>query len=179
MSIIGVAAASKIFTPSTYIEGDQFARNEAIRNGGGMYLDWDSLYIQNGVFTYNKAKNGGGIYFVFLGKNIKLYKKIDSLDSTYNEDQGKLTGTSFTHNHATNAGGAMKLFFSYSELNDDPASPTYFLKNTDSKNTTGISEGKPAYYMFSFYNVLVEKTFTELDNLTEWVNNETRTVILL
>jgi len=73
----------------------------------------------------------------------------------------------------------MKLFFSYSELNDDPTSPTYFLNNTDIKNTTGVSEGKPAYYMFSFYNVLVEKTFTELDDLTEWVYNATRTVIFL
>jgi len=74
--IIGVEAASKPYTPSMYMEGDQFIRNEAIRNGGGMYLDWDSLYIQNGVFTYNKANNGGGIYFVFLGKNIKLHKKL-------------------------------------------------------------------------------------------------------
>jgi len=57
------------YIPSLNIEGDQFIRNTAIRNGGGIYLDWASLYIRNGVFTYNQANNGGGIYFVFLGKN--------------------------------------------------------------------------------------------------------------
>ena len=73
----------------------------------------------------------------------------------------------------------MKLFFSYSELNDDLITPTYFLDNTDIKNSTGVSEGKPAYFMFSFYKVLVEKTFNELDDLTQWVHNASRTVIFL
>jgi len=71
----------------------------------------------------------------------------------------------------------MKLFFEYSELNDDPTSPTYYLNNSDAQNKTGISQGKPSYYIFSFYTVLVEKTFTELDDLTQWVNNASRTVI--
>jgi len=74
----------------------------------------------------------------------------------------------------------MKLFFDYSELNDDLTNPIYLLENTElKKNTTGISGGKPAYFMFSFYKVLVEKTFNELDDLSEWINNASRTVIFL
>ena len=72
----------------------------------------------------------------------------------------------------------MKLFFNMTQLNDDSFSPTYYYNNTDALNKTGVSQGMPSYYIFSFYAVLVEKTFTELDDLSQWVTNATRTVFL-
>jgi len=51
----------------------------------------------------------------------------------------------------------MKLFFQYSKLNDDPITPTYFLNNTDSQNTTtGVSEENGCSLVFPiFYNSIV------------------------
>ncbi len=93
----------------------------------------------------------------------------------FNKDHGRISGTSFIGNRASNVGGAMKLFNLYSDLN--PEEGMIFEDNEDFKKQSPYSEGKPSYYIFSFYRVIVVKTFTELDNLEKWTQNSTRTVL--
>lgn len=72
-------------------------------------------------------------------------------------------------------GGALKLFFDYSQLNEDQSKPSIFSNNVDFENAS-ISTRIPAYYIFSFYEVIIETTFVGNENLTEWVENRDKTV---
>jgi len=47
-------------------EDDVFQDNEALGNGGALYLDWESLGAKNSQFLSNSAVNGGAIYFIHL-----------------------------------------------------------------------------------------------------------------
>lgn len=63
---------SKVFVPSMQIIGDQYINNTAIKNGGAMFLDWESLSIERTDFIECKAQNGGALYFINVGKKTFL-----------------------------------------------------------------------------------------------------------
>lgn len=151
-----------MYLPSISTTDDLYYKNTAIRNGGAFSLDWESMSINKSVFSTGSAENGGAIYYI-------------NLDTAYNDLYGSMIEAKFTHNRASNVGGALKLFFDLESLNDDSSDPAYYYNNTDHVDEA-ISTGQPSYYVFSFYDVLVEKTFSELDDLSEWTNNAKRTV---
>jgi len=45
-----------------------FIGNTALRNGGALFLDQESIRADRTSFISNKAQNGGAIYFINLGK---------------------------------------------------------------------------------------------------------------
>ena len=49
------------------MEGNEFKDNEALRNGGAIFLNWESIILEKTEFTANKAQNGGAIFFLNLG----------------------------------------------------------------------------------------------------------------
>jgi len=59
---------NKMYLPSVIMEGNQFKDNEALRNGGAVYLNWESIILDKTEFITNKAQNGGAIFFLNLGK---------------------------------------------------------------------------------------------------------------
>jgi len=59
---------NKIFVPSVKLEGNQFLDNEALENGGAIFLNWESLVLDNTEFLRNKAGHGGALFFLNLGK---------------------------------------------------------------------------------------------------------------
>ena len=156
--------------------GDRYSSNTAIRNGGSLFLNWESLAANNVHFNQSSAKNGGAIYCANIGKKIYLIIRLSCLDAFYNDVYGITGALYFSNNKASNSGGALKLLFRSSELNEDPTQPFVFVNNNDSKGLS-ISEGRPSYYVFSFYNVNVEKNFDEFDNIQSWVENPQKTVI--
>lgn len=65
--------ASKTVTPSLKLDGDTYTRNTAIRNGGALSVDWESLFINKATFEENKGKNGGALYIVNIGINLLCF----------------------------------------------------------------------------------------------------------
>jgi len=45
-----------------------FNHNTAKRNGGGIFLNWESLWAHENKFISNHAENGGAIYFLNLAE---------------------------------------------------------------------------------------------------------------
>lgn len=81
----------------------------------------------------------------------------------------------FSGNRASRLGGALKLLFDYSEMKEDSSYPTIFSGNRDFEGLD-ISTRNPAYYIFSFYDVIIETTFEGNENLTEWTQDSAKTV---
>ncbi len=48
---------------------DEYLGNTAVRNGGALYFDLESLVLEDSSFELNKAQNGAGIYFLGIGKD--------------------------------------------------------------------------------------------------------------
>ena len=168
---------AKAFYPSVTIFKDQYSNNTAVRNGGSIFLNWESLAATGVYFTHCSAKNGGAIYYANIGNQIFQFKLLNpQIDNYYNKDYGFTRGLIFTNNQASNSGGALKLLFRLSRLNIDITESSRYTNNNDSKGLT-ISAGRPSYYLFSFYNVTVEKNFNEFDNLQLWVEDKKSTVI--
>lgn len=92
--------------------------------------------------------------------------------------RGTMSEVSFIRNTATNSGGAIKCYFPYSEFNESLTYPSTFTDSFDIKNQS-VSSGIPSYFVFSFYDVLVEKEFNEFDDLEDWTKNASRTVYLI
>jgi len=86
----------------------------------------------------------------------------------------------FIRNTASNSGGAIKVLFDYSDLSGENSSlvllPNFFDQNIDAHGQE-ISDGKPEYYKFSFYNILLELTQTNID-FSEIISNSSITVFL-
>ena len=59
---------NKIYLPSIIMEGNEFKDNEAVRNGGAVFLNWESIILDKTEFITNKAQHGGAIFFLNLGK---------------------------------------------------------------------------------------------------------------
>jgi len=49
------------------MERNQFLDNQASRYGGAVYLNWESLILNNTGFFRNKAQFGGALCFLNLG----------------------------------------------------------------------------------------------------------------
>jgi len=64
---ISIESDEKLFGVSLSTGGDQFLRNTAMKDGGAMYLNWESIYFSSSEFISNQATNGGAIYFINLG----------------------------------------------------------------------------------------------------------------
>lgn len=95
-----------------------------------------------------------------------------------NEDLMKeFRNNTFKLNNASNSGGAIKLLFDYSLLNESSEEPSTFFNNND-YNGLNICDGKPTYFRFSFYDVLVVKTPQPNEDYSKWVEDPTMTVIL-
>jgi len=141
------SSADKLPGASLSINNTQFIGNEAIKHGGALYIDWESLWISNSEFISNHATNGGALYYINL------------------DQYGGLSNVRFIENSASNIGGAIKLFFKYSELKIDTTS---FERNFDRKQQA-ISEGRPSYYILSFYDMMSLED--SLDNLEDLVKN--------
>lgn len=84
--------------------------------------------------------------------------------------------TEFRNNYASNSGGAIKVLFNASELNISSTFPPVFENNTDLKGISDISEGKPSYYRFSFYDLISDEKETVDVDYTKWITNSTLTV---
>ena len=78
---------------------------------------------------------------------------------------------SFLQNSASNIGGAMKLFFDYSLLKAE----TIILENSFDIKRQAINQGRPAYFLLSFYDII---TSDQLSNLENFVRNSELTVII-
>ena len=46
---------------------DQYLNNTAVRNGGSLFLNWESLAATDVHFSNCSAKNGGAIYYANIG----------------------------------------------------------------------------------------------------------------
>ena len=68
MKFYFLESENKIFLPSCKLEGNQFLNNEALENGGAIFLNWESLVLENTEFSRNRAQNGGAIFFLNSGK---------------------------------------------------------------------------------------------------------------
>ena len=79
----------------------------------------------------------------------------------------------FIDNSASNTGGAMKLFFRYSQLN---AKRIVLENNKDSKGKA-INQGRPSYYFLSFYDIISPTQLSILDSLEDLINDPDMTVI--
>jgi len=134
-----------------------FNHNDAKRNGGGIFLNWESLWAQENKFILNNAENGGAIYFLNLAeKNNKKF--------------GWFSDTRFIQNTVRNTGSALKLSFDYAMINEDENSPTV-LQNSY-LNKKAIVSGKLSYYLLSFFDILIEQTPDEtFTSLKSWVDN--------
>jgi len=89
-----------------------------------------------------------------------------------------LKNNTFISNTATKSGGAIKVLFEYDQLNTVADDTSVFTDNSDSKGLA-IYEGKLAYYLLSFYNILSnnsDETIATDQNLDQWVRNPNFTV---
>lgn len=81
----------------------------------------------------------------------------------------------FDSNTAKYCGGAMKLLFGYSDLNEQ--TPTTFTNNTDLQGRT-VSDMKPSYYRFSFYDIINKNMDLDPSKLEQWIGNSSLVVNL-
>lgn len=77
-------------------------------------------------------------------------------------------------NNTAHVGAAVKTFFDFKE---DSKYPNIMKNNMDSFNQA-MSFQHPSYYLFSFYDVIIDKEISTLDELSEWASNSSRTVII-
>lgn len=78
-----------------------------------------------------------------------------------------MKNNTFYSNTAQISGGAIKLLFYDSDFINELLDQNIFANNTDLNNQT-ISDGRPSYYQFSFYNGLSKNLAT---NATGDLNN--------
>jgi len=94
------------------------------------------------------------------------------LDETNNEKYGGMKNVSFIQNSASNVGGAMKIFFEYSQLKTGTVT---FQNNFDSKQQA-LNQGRPSYYLLSFYDLIIMDQLANSGNLEELVKDSELTV---
>jgi hypothetical protein len=76
---------------------------------------------------------------------------------------------------ASLSGGALKILFNYSVLNESSTSPNIFENNQDFKGLA-ISQGTPETYRISIYSIVGDDTIDSTTNLSTYVNNTNLTV---
>ena len=94
------------------------------------------------------------------------------LDEINNEEYGGMKNVSFIENSASNVGGAVKLLFEYSKLKTEAM---IFENNFDS-NQQAINQGRPSYYLLSFYDLKIMGELANYGNLEDLVNDPELTV---
>ena len=90
--------------------------------------------------------------------------------------KAEFSNCNFIRNEATNSGGALMLLFNYSNILT--TIPNIFTDNTALFNPD-ISDDKPSYYRFSYYQMLSDEKIKSDDQLLEMIGDETLTVKLL
>ena len=158
---------------SISINNNQFIGNKAVKNGGALHLDWDSLWISNTEFISNAAVNGGALYYINLGNDFAGVELMKILDEQNNEEFGGMRNVSFVQNSASNVGGAMKIFFKYSQLQTEAV----IFENNFDRNQQTVNQGRPSYYLLSFYDRRIMDQVGRLDdNLEDLLKNPKFTV---
>jgi len=86
-----------------------------------------------------------------------------------------ISNNTFKNNIASLSGGAIKVLFNASELFQGETTLNKFEDCTDYKGLA-VSDGKPLYFIFSFYDLLA--TVKEIPNVdySQWITNSTLTV---
>jgi len=137
------------------IDDDKFLSNTAIHKGGAIFLDQQAIIVNNSLFLSGHARDGGAIYLASTDLNV----------------QSSLINNTFLLNKASNSGGAVKVLFDYQDLDSFSMNPpNTYTDNTDA-NQLQISDGKPTYFKFSFYDILTETPETLTTNYFEWIEN--------
>ncbi len=80
---------------------------------------------------------------------------------------------SFIQNFASNAGGAMKLFFKSSQLKIDGG---VIFENNFDRNQQAINQGRPSYYLLSFYDLKITNGLANYGDLEDLVKDPKLTV---
>jgi len=167
-----VGSSGSLSGASISITRNQFIGNKAVKNGGALHLYWDCLWISDTEFISNAAVNGGALYYINLG-NYFVTQLMKILDETENKKYGGMKNVSFIQNSASNVGGAMKLFFEYSQLKTNQM---IFEGNFD-KNNQAIHQGGPSCYLLSFYDLIIMDQLTSYGNLEDLVKDSELTVL--
>jgi len=71
----------------------------------------------------------------------------------------------------------MKLYFDYSSLNEDSTQPCIFKNNVDPLNAY-IHASRPAYFIFSVYDVITLEDFNGQGSLEDWTETSGHLVFL-
>jgi len=87
----------------------------------------------------------------------------------------------FKGNSASEYGGALKLFFDYSDLGESQDMPSIFENNLD-MNKNAIHDSTPSYYQLKVYDIVSLEDISlpsTIDETNKWVENPHNAVILL
>lgn len=165
-----LALVQKPFFPSFIIEGNNYTGNTAIRAGGAVHSNGDSLQISQGRFVDNTARIGGGLYAINIGNKTFIIIVFNFFEDSHNTDTPlSLSGVVFANNIASQFGSCIVTF---SNLKEDKC---VFENNTDPLNQPVISQ-RLSYFLFSFYDVIIDKEIYGYDDLSAWTTNTSRTV---
>lgn len=162
-------------TATLYLNTTTFTENTATEKGGAIYLDYEILKMNTTSFTSNTATNGGGIYYIKQSKT-RIFFQINNFAGRLVSTDKFLRNSTFTSNYASNSGKAMKLLFKYSLLSEDSTSPVVYVNNSEADTGKNVSDGRPSYYMFSFYDVLTKQKVTSTSEYKTWILDGTLTV---
>lgn len=145
---------------------DRYVENTAGKDGGAIFLDWESLSIKDSEFVGNTAERGNGGAISFL-----------NLDENNQRQFGYLSDVSFINNYANITGGALHICFDYLKLKEDPMHPAIFGGGLDWEGQP-VTEGKPSYYVFTYYDLLVDSSIIKSMEPREAIQNTSLTVNL-
>jgi len=85
----------------------------------------------------------------------------------------------FKGNSAAKYGGALKLYFNYSDLKASQEMPLIFENNSD-MNKNAIHDSRPSYYQLKVYDIVRIRDVSfpsTIDEINKWIANPQNAVI--
>ena len=129
---------------------------------GGVQYGETGCYMEPTVFL--NPKPDAEIYRTEVFGPVAVVKTFETeeevLKLANDTEYGLMSGVIFKENLAKKFGGAMKLFFEYSELNEVKGSPSVFVNNIALGNST-VHTSRPSYYQVQVYDIIRRKDLKE------------------